>query len=267
MSATTEFAPAKINLTLHVTGRRDDGYHLLDSLVVFARVGDALTIAEAPEMALTVTGRFRDGVPEDARNLVWKAADAAGRRLAITLDKALPHGAGIGGGSADAAAVLRYCGAGALAAGIGADVPVCLSNMPQRMQDIGATLTPAARVPALNIVLVHPGVHVPTPQVFAALISRENPDMGVLPGWDDAQAFTEWLGDGRNDMQEAAISIAPDIGAVLDALGDADLARMSGSGSACFGIYPGPEAAAAAARRIQAAHPDWWAVATQTMAA
>ncbi|MEC7258814.1 MAG: 4-(cytidine 5'-diphospho)-2-C-methyl-D-erythritol kinase, partial [Pseudomonadota bacterium] len=168
MSATSEFAPAKINLTLHVTGRRDDGYHLLDSLVVFARVGDVLTISEAPEMALAVTGRFRDGVPEDARNLVWKAAQSAGRTLAITLDKTLPHGAGIGGGSADAAAVLRFCGAGHLAVGIGADVPVCLGDMPQRMQGIGEFLTPVAKVPALDIVLVHPGVHVPTPQVFAA---------------------------------------------------------------------------------------------------
>jgi 4-diphosphocytidyl-2-C-methyl-D-erythritol kinase len=133
------------------------------------------------------------------------------------------------------------------------------------MQDIGATLTPLAGVPALHIVLIHPGVHVPTPQVFAALQQRENPDMGALPGWDSAAQLSGWLGQGRNDMQQAAIALAPEIGAVLEALGDADLARMSGSGSACFGIYPGAGQAARAARRIQAAQPGWWVVATATI--
>lgn len=261
------FAPAKINLSLHVTGRRADGYHFLDSLVVFADVGDRLTLRAADTMDLSVTGPFAAGVPCDARNLVWRAAAAAGVTVAMTLDKQLPHGGGIGGGSADAAAVLRMLGAPHHAPDLGADVPVCLSRNPQRMQGIGDVLSPATGVPALDIVLVNPGVHVPTQTVFARLRSPDNPGMGAWPTWQDRAAFVAWLCAQRNDLQAPAAADHPEIDTALAALSAAQLARMSGSGSTCFGIYPTAAAAQKAADRIAAAHPDWWVQATQTTGA
>ena len=252
MADTPVLAPAKINLSLHVTGRRDDGYHLLDSLVVFADIGDRLWLSDADEMSLSVTGPFAEGVPEDGRNLVWKAAERAGRMLSIRLEKNLPHGAGIGGGSSDAAAVLRWAGAGKNALDLGADVPVCLSNTPQRMRGIGEQLEPVA-VPECHLVLVNPGVHVPTPAVFRALERRDN--AGMTPMGDD---FIGWLGAQRNDLQEAAISVAPVIAEALATLDDALVARMSGSGATCFGLYPDADMAKAAAARIAAAQPGWW---------
>nr|WP_273545006.1 4-(cytidine 5'-diphospho)-2-C-methyl-D-erythritol kinase [Heliomarina baculiformis] len=245
-------APAKINLSLHVTGRRDDGYHLLDSLVVFADICDRLWLSGADEMSLSVTGPFAEGVPEDGRNLVWQAAERAGRVLSIRLEKNLPHGAGIGGGSSDAAAVLRWAGAGEHALDLGADVPVCLSQTPQRMRGIGEQLDPVA-VPECHLVLVNPAVHVPTPAVFRALERRDNAAM--TPMADD---FVGWLGDQRNDLQEAAISVAPVIAEALAALDDALVARMSGSGATCFGLYPDANTAKTSAERIAAARPGWW---------
>ena len=252
MADTSVLAPAKINLSLHVTGRRDDGYHLLDSLVVFADIGDRLWLSNADEMSLAVTGAFAEGVPEDGRNLVWQAAERAGRVLSIRLEKNLPHGAGIGGGSSDAAAVLRWAGAGEHALSLGADVPVCLSQAPQRMRGIGEQHDPVA-VPDCHLVLVNPGVHVPTPAVFRALERRDN--AGMTPMADD---FVGWLGDQRNDLQEAAISVAPVIAEALAALDDALVARMSGSGATCFGLYPDANTAKASAERIAAARPGWW---------
>ncbi|MDG1068196.1 MAG: 4-(cytidine 5'-diphospho)-2-C-methyl-D-erythritol kinase, partial [Sulfitobacter sp.] len=160
------FAPAKVNLTLHVTGQRADGYHLLDSLVVFADIGDRLWFDAGPQMRISVTGPFAEGVPVDQRNLVWQAAVLAGWTGHITLEKNLPHGAGIGGGSSDAAAVLRAFGGTADALQLGADVPVCLAHAPQRMRGIGEILDPIAPLPDLEIVLVNPRVAVPTAPVF-----------------------------------------------------------------------------------------------------
>lgn len=257
MTAAEEFAPAKINLTLHVTGQRADGYHLLDSLVVFADIGDRLWLTPAAQMALDVGGRFADGVPRDNRNLVWRAAELAGQSLRIRLEKNLPHGAGIGGGSSDAAAVLRFCGALEHAPSLGADVPVCLSPLPQRMQGIGEELAPVA-VPPCHLLLVNPGVDLPTPEVFKALEQREHAGMGPLPRWPSAAEFTAWLAAQRNDLEPAACRLAPVIGAVLAQLGDAPVARMSGSGATCFGLYENADLARAAARRIAAANPGWW---------
>jgi 4-diphosphocytidyl-2-C-methyl-D-erythritol kinase len=181
------FAPAKVNLALHVTGRREDGYHLLDSLVVFAGVGDWLEIREAPELRLAVTGPRSGGVPTDRSNLVWRAAEAFGidAGAAIALEKHLPHAGGIGGGSADAGAALRGLvelwdvappGLDALLA-IGADTPVCAACAPARMRGIGDILDPVPPIPPLWLVLANPGVEVPTGPVFKALASVENAPM------------------------------------------------------------------------------------------
>jgi 4-diphosphocytidyl-2-C-methyl-D-erythritol kinase len=253
-------APVKINLTLHVTGQRDDGYHLLDSLVVFAPLGDRLWVEPACRMALEVTGPFAAGVPEDGRNLVWRAADLAGQTLRIRLEKNLPHGAGIGGGSSDAAAILRTFDVPERAIELGADVPVCLSSRPQRMEGMGERLSRATGVPALSLVLVNPGVPLPTPAVFTALTAKTNPGMERLGGWSDRAGFVEWLKAQRNDLEPPARALAPVIGDVLAALAAAgcDLARMSGSGATCFGVFASEAAAAEAAERLSRAHPGWW---------
>ncbi|WP_298858133.1 4-(cytidine 5'-diphospho)-2-C-methyl-D-erythritol kinase [uncultured Sulfitobacter sp.] len=267
------FAPAKVNLTLHVTRQRDDGYHLLDSLVVFADVGDRLWLDEGEVMRMQITGPFANGVPTDERNLVWRAAELAGIKGHITLEKNLPHGAGLGGGSADAAALLRSqfghlvkdgIGlAGALS--LGADVPVCMSAAPQRMRGIGDELSMIWPVPQCNIVLANPGVAVPTGAVFDGLETKENAAMGAFDGCEDLADLIVWLRDQRNDLEAPARAVAPTIGRVLEELGDAMLARMSGSGSTCFGIYPDRIKAEAAAARIKRAYPDWWIVAAQTV--
>lgn len=255
---TTEvFAPAKVNLTLHVTGQRADGYHLLDSLVVFADVGDRLWFTPAPQMQIEVTGLFAIGVPTDRRNLIWRAAEIAGWTGHITLEKNLPHGAGIGGGSSDAAAVLRAFGGADHALALGADVPVCLKHTPQRMRGIGEVLDPIGGLPELEIVLVNPRVIVPTGAVFSGLQSKQNDPMAdALPALKTASEFCEWLAAQRNDLEHPACVVAPEVSAALSALDGALLARMSGSGATCFGLYA--SGAAAAAARIAHAHPDWW---------
>ena len=266
--ATEVVARAKINLTLHVTGQRADGYHLLDSLVVFAELGDRMRFEPAERMSLQVTGRFAEGVPGDARNLAWRAAELAGVTLRIGLEKILPHGAGIGGGSSDAAAVLRSFGGAGRAAELGADVPVCLSDAPQRMRGIGDDLDRVHWVPALPLVLVNPGVHVPTPAVFQILTQKTNEGMGALPSWTSPAAFLSWLGDQSNDLEGPAITTAPAIGDALQALGGTPgcrLARMSGSGATCFGIYDSEDAARAAVAEIATAHPGWWVQATHSI--
>ena len=267
------FAPAKVNLTLHVTGQRDDGYHLLDSLVVFANVGDRLWLDQGDVMSMEISGPFAEGVPTDARNLVWRAAALADLKGHIKLEKNLPHGAGLGGGSADAAALLRSRFGDRVSDGIGlagvlslgADVPVCMSAAPQRMRGIGDQLRMVWPVPLCNIVLANPGVAVPTGAVFKGLATKENSAMGPFEGCRDLGDLIAWLQDQRNDLEAPARAVAPVIGQVLEALGDALLARMSGSGSTCFGIYPDRAAAGTAAARIRQAYPDWWAVSAQTV--
>ncbi|KIC50321.1 4-(cytidine 5'-diphospho)-2-C-methyl-D-erythritol kinase [Tateyamaria sp. ANG-S1] len=261
------FAPAKINLTLHVTGQRDGGYHLLDSLVVFADVGDRIGFVLAPSMQIEVSGPFSVGVPDDDRNLIWRAAVLAGVTGQFSLEKNLPHGAGIGGGSSDAAAVLRLMGAEAHALALGADVPVCLLDLPQRMRGIGEDVTPVGGVPALDMVLVNPGVHVPTPDVFKRLRQKENSGMDSKLGWSGRAGFVDWLRAQRNDLQAPAASGNPAISAALTALKGAEVSRMSGSGSTCFGVYPDAAAARAAADQIAASQPRWWVRAVQTVGA
>lgn len=260
------FAPAKVNLTLHVTGQRADGYHLLDSLVCFADIGDLVTVAFDDALSLAVTGPRAAGVPTDDSNLVLKAARflAADGRARITLDKHLPAAAGIGGGSSDAAATLR-----ALAelwdvplpdttVALGADVPVCLHPMALRMQGIGDVLTPVPPLPETYAVLVNPGVDVPTPIVFKALKTKHNPEMPEVPAFLNVIDLAKWLTTQRNDLQAPAIVQAPIISQVLDMLDGGLFAAMSGSGATCFALHPTLVAANMQAARIAKAQPDWW---------
>ncbi|NVO56587.1 4-(cytidine 5'-diphospho)-2-C-methyl-D-erythritol kinase [Rhodobacteraceae bacterium B1Z28] len=270
--ATKAFAPAKINLTLHVTGQREDGYHLLDSLVVFADVGDQLKLTSGPGLSMAVQGEYAEGVPSDDRNLVWKAAEATGWSGHIELNKVLPHGAGIGGGSSDAAATLwALSGKGNevpadLPLSLGADVPVCMAAKATRMQGIGDRLTPV-NLPHLPAVLVNPGIPVPTGSVFKALAIRHNPAMpDIVPEFETPKDCAYWLRDQRNDLEIPAMGVAREIEFVLDELwmtSRALMARMSGSGSTCFALYPSMKAAHFAAYEIGAAHPEWWCRATQ----
>lgn len=256
-------APAKINLTLHVTGQRADGYHLLDSLVVFAKVGDRVTLATGP-LSLKITGPFAGGLASDDDNLCLRAARLAGLDAAITLEKNLPVASGIGGGSADAAAVLRAAGVRpANAETLGADVPVCIASTPVRMRGLGEILDPLPPLPPFHMVLVNPGHALSTPAVFGALERRDNAPMPVdLPVWPNLPALVGFLKTCRNDLQPPAVALQPDVAKCLKSLTDAGalLARMSGSGATCFGIFPDHATAKSAARAL--AQPGWWVAAT-----
>ncbi len=271
-------APAKVNLTLHVTGRRDDGYHLLDSLVVFADVCDQLSATSSPDMRISVSGPFSPGVPTDDGNLMMRAAtalqQARGVELgaALTLEKHLPHAAGIGSGSSDAALTLAMLaelwGVAPLPAdapevvALGADVPVCLqAPAPTRMTGIGDTLSDVPRLPDCALVLVRPPVDVPTAAVFQALTRRDGSAMDDLPHGLDYDGFAQWLAAQRNDLQAPAETIAPEITeaiAALRALPVVSFAGMSGSGATCYGLVKDMATARQVARRMQVAHMNWW---------
>jgi 4-diphosphocytidyl-2-C-methyl-D-erythritol kinase len=267
----TEFAPAKINLALHVTGQRSDGYHLLDSLVVFTGVGDSVTVADAADLILQVTGPYAAALPADD-NLVLRAARAFGltRGALVTLDKVLPISSGIGGGSADAAATLRALAAlwgVALPApadmlAVGADLPVCLAGRPARMMGIGDIVAPLPALPPAWLVLVNPGAGVSTPVVFKALTRKENtPLPRDMPRLKTTADLAAWLMMLRNDLEVPAMAGLPAIGVVKAALSAQQgclMARMSGSGATCFGLFADPLSAAAAARAIRTAQPAWW---------
>lgn len=271
MKTVEVFAPAKINLTLHVTGQRADGYHLLDSFVCFAGIGDRLSVEKAAETSLSVTGPFAKDVPNGPDNLVLRAANLLGVTARIKLEKNLPAAAGIGGGSADAAATLE-----ALTdlyniplpdrqqvLTLGADVPVCLMGGQVRMRGIGDDLTPIDSVRmSWPTVLVNPGVSVPTPEVFRRLARKTNLPMPDDMLEDIYNEFPDWLGHQRNDLEAPAIGIAPVISQVLDALraeAGCRIARMSGSGATCYAIFDEDDQASAAVEAIRHAHPDWWA--------
>ena len=271
-------APAKLNLYLHVTGRRGDGYHELDSLVTFTSLADTLEIAPADSPGLTVSGPFADAL-DAGDNLAARAAAALAERMGrpagvrIALDKRIPVAAGLGGGSADAAAVLRGLArlwrlgpehAVALqdvALSLGADVPVCLASRAARMTGIGERLRPPPRLPPFAALLVNPGVPVPTGRVFKARrgpFSAENP---IDEAPQDAPALAALLSTRRNDLEQPARAEAPEIGRVLARLAEAPgclLARMSGSGGTCFGLFADEAAAAGAAGAIARDHPSWW---------
>lgn len=275
----SEFAPAKVNLCLHVTGQRADGYHLLDSLVVFADVGDRVTVAAAESLSLMLSGPCATALADEDDNLVLRAARAFGttKGAAITLEKHLPVASGIGGGSADAAAALRALarlwGVGlpdaATVLGLGADVPVCLNGRPVRMEGVGEVISPFALPGGGWLVLANPGVAVSTPEVFRALPRKDNaPLPRTLPklaGIDDLAAFLLMT---RNDLEAPALALQPVIGrvkAALSAQPGCRIARMSGSGATCFGLFADGLSAAAAARALQTAEPGWWVQAGQIL--
>ncbi|TNE68546.1 MAG: 4-(cytidine 5'-diphospho)-2-C-methyl-D-erythritol kinase [Rhodobacteraceae bacterium] len=269
------FAPAKINLSLHVSGQRKDGYHLLDSLVAFVDLGDQVTASLAVRSELSVTGPFAEGVPTDGSNLVLKAAELAGLPMSLTLDKHLPPASGIGGGSADAAATLRAAarlGASPVTAeralALGADVPVCLRSKPMRMRGIGDVLEPVT-MPALHMVLVNPKVEVSTPEVFKRLERKNNLEMpDLLPRWPDTLAFVDWLSTQRNDLEKPAVKLVPEVAAALAALAltpGALMVRMSGSGATCFGLFADRYAADVAALQLAEGNPWWWVKSASTL--
>lgn len=274
--AFTELAPAKVNLALHVLGRRDDGYHELDSIVAFADVADRLSFAEAAEWRLDIAGPFAPQLAHGGENLILKAARAfdeayPGRagKYHITLEKNLPVASGIGGGSADAAACLRALAAlahvtddinlASLAATLGADVPVCLQGRTCRMRGVGERIDILETVPQMPAVLVNPGLPLSTGDVFAKLSLR--PGGKAFAGI----AAEAELASCRNDLTASALALVPVISRVLAALrGEPGVrfARMSGSGATCFGIFPSLAAAEVAARGIAGTHSDWWVMPT-----
>ena len=273
-------APAKVNLTLHVLGRRPDGYHELESLVAFAGTGDDLSL-EPGALSLSVSGPTANAAGGEADNLVLKAARALARRVpglrtgAFHLTKRLPVAAGLGGGSADAAAALRLLarlnglaldGPAILSAAsdTGADVPVCLESRARMMAGAGEVLGPPLRLPPLFAVLANPGVPVATAAVFQALGRGEggtaSPHRAIAPALDRPRLVAVVAG-GRNDLETAAIALAPAIGKALALMRETQgcrVARMSGSGATVFGVFDDRDAAAAAAGAIRRARPQWW---------
>lgn len=264
------FARAKVNLALHITGLRDDGYHLLDSLVGFPDIGDRLSFEKSDTTELSVTGPFASSVPTDRSNLIIRAADLMDVTAHISLEKNLPVESGIGGGSADAAAALQGLSAlyglplppVAEALKLGADVPACLAGGLLRMRGIGEEIDILdTRRFDWPLLLVNPGIAVSTPSVFRALAVKHNPPMRDLPSAFSGRAFVDWLSRQRNDLEEPAIRICPPIATVLDAIRKSPgcvLERMSGSGATCFGLFESTGAVRAAAAALKAEHPDWW---------
>ena len=298
-AVSSDFAPAKINLTLRIRGRRADGYHELESLVVFADVGDELTFTPGNGFGLSVEGETAAEAGDIDGNLVLKAARALQARHDLLrsghfhLTKNLPVAAGLGGGSSDAAAALRLLATAnhlsataaslvASARATGADVPVCLDPSPRIMRGIGDLLSGPLNLPQLHGVLVNPRVAVPTARVFAARaddsVMREAPP----PARDPASHLVEStpaptmaaliaaVSQSANDLEAPAIALFPAVGEVLDAIRASDrclLTRMSGSGGTCFGLFETAAAAKAAADRLQQARPGWWVRSTTLGAA
>ncbi|MGE4245901.1 MAG: 4-(cytidine 5'-diphospho)-2-C-methyl-D-erythritol kinase [Parvibaculaceae bacterium] len=282
--AVAEFAPAKINLALHVVGRRPDGYHLLDSLVVFADAGDRVRATAAEGLSLAIAGPRAPGL-EVKGNLVLKAAEALreaaarqGLGAALVLEKHLPVASGIGGGSSDAAAALKVLdrlwglGLGAerlaeIGLKLGADVPVCVHSTSARMRGVGEKIE-SVELPRVSLVLANPGRPLSTAAVFERLARRDNTPMEAVPALRTAEELAAWLARCRNDLEAPAREAEPAVGTTLDALAretDCLLARMSGSGATCFGLFAETAKAARAAGRLAEMHPDWWVVAARTL--
>jgi 4-diphosphocytidyl-2-C-methyl-D-erythritol kinase len=283
MGPLEEQAPAKVNLDLRVTGRRADGYHELDSVVAFTAWGDRLTFARDRQLSLELKGPFAAALAGEADNLVLRAvrrlADHAGcpPHVRIALDKRIPVAAGLGGGSADAAATLRglsrlwqleltVTDLVPLALELGADVPVCLRARPARMRGIGERIEPI-ELPALDLVLANPHRAASTAQVFGgldAIAPACAPDQPLPSERADLLAWLRWRG---NDLEAPARRLAPAIAEVIEALGaqpGCRLARMSGSGATCFGVFDDALGAARAAQAIRQAQPGWWVISTAT---
>lgn len=285
MSTAARLAPAKVNLFLHVGPLEADGYHPLSSLVVFADVGDGLTVERADRLSLAVTGPFARALEGEGDNLVLRAVRALGAAagigepgLRITLDKQLPVAAGLGGGSSDAGAALKLArdcldlplddaALAEIAAGLGADGPMCLHARAAWAGGRGDVLTFETGLPPLPALLVNPGVPSSTAAVYRAF-DGGSPGRAERPGPPsvrDAASVIAWLAGQRNDLQAPAVTLVPAIGATLEAtaaLSGARLTRMSGSGATVFALFDSSEAAAAAGQTLSAAHPGWWIRAT-----
>jgi 4-diphosphocytidyl-2-C-methyl-D-erythritol kinase len=281
--AITVNAPAKINLALHICGQRANNYHLLDSLVVFAGIGDRVTVSPANDIQLSITGAFGGALANEPDNLVLRAAKllAITSRLkagaAITLEKNLPIASGIGGGSADAAATLIACGRlwnvdplalsdSEIAAALGADVPVCLRGVPAYMSGIGEIISPAPTLPEAWLVLINPGEQLSTKAVFTALAGRFSAAMGrhAFENLESAPALAKALKLYGNDLMTPALELLPAVRTVIEILEQTPgclLARLSGSGPTCFGLFADAETAYATARQVAAQKPGWWSVA------
>jgi len=278
-------APAKVNLGLRVTGRRDDGYHLLDSLVVFAGIGDHVALRPVADgtagTTLSLRGPFAGALADQplATNLAVRAAERfreafGGPAVEIVLWKHLPVASGVGGGTADAAAVLRLLAALAgvardapaltsLALSLGADGPMCLAGRSARVSGVGETLMPAPAMPPLPAVLVNPGVPISTPAAFRGRKGPFSNPAGLVGPYPDVRSVATAVLSFGNDLAPAAIALAPAVGDVLDALAahaGAACSGMSGSGATCFALFPEPAAARRAARML--ARPGWWVRAT-----
>lgn len=272
-------APGKINLALHVVGRRDDGYHLLETLTVFTRFGDRVTIARADEDEFSATGPFASDVPTGEDNLVINARDrlraafplADCPPVSINLEKNMPIASGLGGGSSDAAATLKALASiwelattkselAQLGPALGADVPMCVAAKPLLAAGIGEKITIVPDFPELSLVLVNPGVPVATAQVFRTLKNYEHPGLPPLPAPLSLDSLVDWLGHTRNDLEKTARAIAPEVDDALHELGltGALLSRMSGSGATCFALFDDGRASAAAGKLLAKRRPDWW---------
>jgi len=276
-------APAKVNLFLEVVGRRADGYHLLQSLVAFADVADTVRALPAAGLTLAIDGPFASGLAAEPDNLVLRAARAlaaatgATGGAAVALTKNIPVAAGLGGGSADAAAALTALAAlwgvappddarDAIAVALGADVPVCLFGRPALVEGIGERIAPAPPLPPMGVVLVNPRLPVPTAAVFRARTGPFSAVRSFAAPAGDAAAFAAALAARRNDLAAPAVAVQPAIAAVLDAIAATRgclLSRLSGSGATCFGLYRDEAAAAAAAAAVAAAYPGWWVAPTR----
>ena len=277
-------APAKVNLTLRVLGRRPDGYHELESLVVFADCGDRLTFTPGSALSLTLSGATASEAGADAENLVLKAARALAARMpdlilgAFHLEKNLPVAAGLGGGSSDAAAALRLIAQAnklaldnphlqAAARATGADVPVCLDPRPRVMRGIGEQLSEPLPLPQLPAVLVNPGVALATKDVFAGLKASAQMAapfdlVAAIAKLESRDQLLHMLQTQPNDLEAPAIILQPviaDVLTVLRGLAGCQLARMSGSGATCFGLFASAAGADAAAKILRAKYPNWWA--------
>jgi 4-diphosphocytidyl-2-C-methyl-D-erythritol kinase len=279
-------APAKVNLALHVTGQREDGYHAINSLVVFTAFGDRLTISLAEEDRLEISGQFASSVQTDENNLVLRAlnllrrrfGDSARQPVLLSLEKNLPVSSGIGGGSSDAAATLRGLAhiwnldadeheLAAIGLELGADVPMCLAARPLIARGVGEEIEPVLGFPSLPLVLVNPGVAIATSDVFGRLQNRNCPPLPALPPRLDLIGICDWLSDTRNDLETASHALQPVIGSALAALQAAGSSfdRMSGSGATCFGLFETREAASVGAQVIREKHAHWFVAATHSL--
>lgn len=286
MSMITERAPAKLNLFLHVLGRRPDGYHELDSLVTFTALADTVKITPSHDIAFTVVGEFAADAGKGEGNLVHKAAmllqekSGTDKGAALHLTKNIPVGAGLGGGSADAAATLRGLNRfwqlhypleqlKAWGESLGADVAMCIDSAPAVARGIGDHLTPVTHSP-FHVLLVYPRTPLLTKDIYGALnapmLEKPVPPVEFIP--QEYKLFIRYLEETRNDLTDAAIRVNPDVRKVLNAFRefglDADLVRMTGSGACCFGLYASEDAAEKAAQILRSHRPEWWVCATST---